>query len=335
MTTTLPADTASPKARGGLTLARLFSLLPYFGVALLVGVTIYFSIRSDVFFTVDNILNIIVQGSVVAIASFGFVFVVITGGDDVVRGGIDLSSGAIMGLTGGVTALLVSVGAGIPVAVIAGLGAALAVGMLNSFGVLLGIRPLLVTLAVGGIASSADLVFTNNTQIRVSDEFFVWLRDGNVVGLPVPVVVLVVVFAAMWFVMNKTSIGVRSYAVGGHDVAARVAGINPGRYVFASYLVSALTAGIAGLIIVARLSGSTPGVGALMLMDVLLAAFMSVIFSRRLVPNLWGALASAIFIAVLNNGFTLVNVPNYWVSGVKGVLILVVVSISALRARRS
>jgi ribose transport system permease protein len=260
---------------------------------------------------------------------------VIAGGDDVVRGGIDLSSGAVMGLTGGITAMLISIGTSIPLAVIAGLGAAVLIGVLNSSAVLLGIRPLLVTLAVGGIATSADLVFTNNTQVRVTDGFFIWLRDGNVLGLPVPVAVLIVTFAAMWFMMNKTSVGVRAYAVGGHDVAARVAGINPGRYIFSSYLLSAFTAGLAGLLIVARLSGSTPGVGALMLMDVLLAAFMSVIFSRRLVPNLWGALASAIFIAVLNNGFTLINVPNYWVSGVKGVLILVVVSISALRSRRS
>lgn len=316
-------------------IARLRVVLPYLGLVLLGTVFTYFSLRSGVFLTVDNLLNILVQGSAVAIASFGFVFVVIVGGDDVVRGGIDLSTGSVMGLVGSLCALLISVGTGAPFAILLALLAAVGVGVLNAAGVLIGIRPLLVTLAISGVATSADLVVSNNQQIRVGDELFTWVRDGRIAGVPVPVVVLVIVFAAMWFVMNKTTVGVRAYAVGGHDIAARVAGIRPGRYTFVSYIVSSTAAGIAGLLIMSRLSGSTPGVGALLLMDVLLAAFMSIIFSRRLVPNLNGALLSALFIAMLTNGFTLTNVPTYWVAGIKGLLILLVVSISAFRSRRS
>jgi ribose transport system permease protein len=317
-------------------ISRLTSFLPYFGIALILLSTGIFALMSPYFFTPDNLLNILKQGSVVAIASFGLIYVIIVGGDDVVRGGIDLSIGATIGLVGSTTALVISLGQNVVIAICAGLVAALLVGLLNSVGVsVVGIRPLLVTLAIQGIATSADLVISNNSQIRVDHEFFVWLRDGSILSMPVSVVVLAISFASMWIVMSKTFIGVRSYAVGGNDVAAKVSGLNIKRYLFSSYLVASVFAWVAGILTMARLSGSTPGVGAILLLDFLLAGFMSVIFSRRLVPNLPGALASALFISILNNGFILINIPTYWVSGIKGALILLVVSVSALRTRRS
>lgn len=315
---------------------RLTALLPFFGIALIAFSILTFASLSPFFLTPDNILNILKQGSVVAIVSFGLVFVVIAGGDDVVKGGIDLSQGATIGLVGSTTALFISLGQNVIWAILAGLVAALVVGLMNALGVsVVGIRPLLVTLAIQGVATSADLVISNNTQIRVNEPLFVWMRDGDILTIPVAVIVLIICFLLMWLMMSKTTIGVRAYAVGGNETAAKVAGLNTSRYIFMSYILSSIFAWVAGLLVMARLSGSTPGVGAILLLDFLLAAFMSVIFSRRLVPNLLGALASALFISVLNNGFILINIPTYWVNGIKGILILLVVSISALRLRRS
>ncbi|MEU2613172.1 ABC transporter permease [Micromonospora sp. NPDC007271] len=304
-------------------------LLPFTGVLAVIVEIFVFAVNAPTFLSAGNLLNVVVQGSVVAVAAFGLTTVVIIGGDDVIRGGIDLSVGAAASLVGTIVAVG-SVHRGIGTALLLGLAAAVAIGLANALSVALGIRPLLATLAVSSIASSVDLLVSNNSQTTLNDPFFVWMRDAKPLGIPVPVFVVAVVFAVIWFVLGFTKAGVRAYAVGGNPLAARVAGIRVNRYIIVSYVVSGLTAGVAGMLLIARLSSSSPGAGSSILLDVILASLMSLIFSRRLVVNVPGTLVGALFVAALSNGFTLINIPTYWVSGVKGVLILAVVAISAL-----
>jgi ribose transport system permease protein len=334
-TGTVPANVAAPPRADPAHRAVLERVLPFAGALAVLFELVFFAVQAPTFFSIGNILNVLVQGSVVAVTAFGLAVVVIVGGEDVVKGGIDLSVGAVMGLVGSLVALRVSEGTPVVGALGWGFGAAVLVGLLNAGSVALGVRPLLATLAAMGIAQSTDLIVSNNQQIPISDPLFVWIRDGSVLGLPVPVAVLFALFVVVWAVMDFMHIGVRAYAVGGNPLAARVAGLSVGRYVAVSYVFSAVCAALAGLLLTARLSGNSPGVGALLLLDIILAAFMSMIFSRRLVVNIPGTLAGALFVAALNNGFTLVNVPTYWVSGVKGLLILLVLGVAALRARRT
>ncbi len=311
------------------------ALLPFTGLIAVVVEVVFFSIRTGSFLTGSNLLNILVQGSVVAVAAFGMAVVVIGGGDDVVTGGIDLSIGATIGLSGTMAALMLRDGRPIGVALLVAVLAGIAVGAINAGAIALGVRPLLATLAMMGIATSLDLLVSSNLQIPVTQGFFVWLRSSRPLGLPAVGLVLIVVFLVTWAVVNYTKTGVRLYATGGNPLAAAVAGVKTGRYVSATYLFSGTCAAIAGILLTARSSGSTPGAGTPLLLDIILAAFISVIFSRRLVVNILGTLAGGLFVAALTNGFTLMNVPTYWVSGVKGALILLVVAVSALRSRRT
>lgn len=312
---------------------NLRTLLPFTGLIAVVIEVLFFSTQATGFVNGSNLLNILVQGAVVCVGAFGMAVVVIGGGDDVVTGGIDLSIGATMGLAGTVAATTLKSGQSVFLALLFALVVSLLVGAVNAGAISLGIRPLLATLALMGIASSADLLISNNLQIPVQNGLFTWLRDGRPLGIPAPVVILIVLFLITWTVVSYTSSGVRLYATGGNPTAAKVAGINTRKYVVYTYLFSGFCAAVAGILLTARSSGATPGGGSPLLLDIILAAFISVIFSRRLLVNILGTFVGGMFVAALTNGFTLINVPTYWVSGVKGLLILLVVAVSALRSK--
>ncbi|NKX54466.1 ABC transporter permease [Arthrobacter mobilis] len=307
--------------------------LSWAGYATVLAVVLALAASSPNFLVPANLAAVLNQAAVYAIAGFGLAVVIVTGGDDVVDGGIDLSVGAVAGLAGTVAAVASQAGLP-PVASIAGaLAVAAAAGTVNGAAVVLGLRPLLTTLATMGIAGSLTLVISNNVKVPFTGAAFEWLRDGSLAGLPVAVVVMLVLFAVVGLGLGSTSWGVRSYAVGQNPTAAKVAGINPRKYIFNSYLISALLAGIAGLLLSARLSAAVPGVGNQILLDIILVAFMSVVFSRRLVVTITGTLVAALFIAALTNGFTLLGVASQWVGAAKGVLILVVLAVVAIRGR--
>jgi len=130
-----------------------------------------------------------------------------------------------------------------------------------------------------------------------------------------------------------TSFGLRLQAVGSHPQAANAAGIGVKRYQGLSYVLCGVSAAIAAIASVSLLSGSSPGANDNLLM-VIAAALLGVVFSRRLVPTLGGALISALFLSLIANGFQLINVSSYWINGVEGVLILLVVALTALLRRR-
>jgi ribose transport system permease protein len=124
-----------------------------------------------------------------------------------------------------------------------------------------------------------------------------------------------------------------SYAVGQNATAASVAGLAPSRYRFTSYVISGLLGGIAGIILASRLSAAVPGIGSQILLDIILVAYMSTVFSRRLVVNVPGTVVAAVFVAGLANGLTLLGVASQWIGAAKGVLILLVLAVVVVRGR--
>lgn len=320
------AAVARPRRRG-------IGWLAVIGYLVVLVEVVIFSVASPVFATPENIGTVLIQAVVPAIAGFGLAIVVITGGDDVVRGGIDLASGPIVGLSGVVAAVALTAGLGAIPAVLLALLVSVGFGAISGTAVTLGLRPLLATLAVSGIVGSVVFLATNNVKVPVADPLFDWLRGGNVLGIPAPVVVLAVVAIVTGLAVGRTPWGTRSYAVGQNPTAASVAGVAVWRYVFTSYLLSGLLAGIAGLLLAARLAAAVPGIGNQILLDIIVTAYLSVVFSRRFVVTIGGTLIAAVFVAALGNGFTLLGVDSQWVGAIKGVLILLVLGLAALRER--
>lgn len=322
-----PTPTAPRARRRGI---GALALVGYLVVVLEIAV---FSAASPVFATGGNVATILIQAVVPAIAGFGLAIVVITGGDDVVRGGIDLASGPIVGLSGVVAAVALTAGLGAVPAVLLALLVSVGFGAISGTAVVLGLRPLLATLAVSGIVGSVVFLATDNVKVPVADPLFDWLRGGAVLGVPAPVAVLAVVAVATGLLVGRTSWGTRSYAVGQNPTAASVAGVSVWRHVLTSYLLSGLLAGIAGLLLAARLAAAVPGIGNQILLDIIVTAYLSVVFSRRFVVTIGGTLLAAVFVAALGNGFTLIGVDSQWVGAIKGLLILLVLGLAALREK--
>lgn len=314
-----PAGSARRKTFGTM-LVRL-GAIGTFAVIL-----VYFALMAPGFLSFYNVLNVIEQSAVLGVLAFGMSVVVIGGGSDVQTGGIDLSLAANTGLCAAVFAVSTAAGFPLPLTLAMTVGAGILVGLLNAVAVVwLNILPLLATLAVMNIVAGAELILTQNTVVSMASDFTMAIAVGSFLGISTLAWCLIVFTGLMVVLLHFTGTGLRLYAVGGHPEAARAAGINVGSYVGGTYLFAGLCAGLGSILLVSRLSASTPGTGELLL-SIIAAALLGTVFSRRFVPTAGGTILSTLFIGFLANGFQLLNVSSYWVTGVQGTLILLVVA---------
>ncbi|MCV3767838.1 ABC transporter permease [Rhizobium sp. TRM95796] len=319
--------------KGGARFAA--AALRYGALLSFLAILVIFSVAAPFFLSIFNIGNILGQTAITGVLAIGLTVVVIAGGPNVVTGGIDLSLAANMGLSAAVYASLIQAGYGDGVATLAAMATGLAIGAVNAAAVAgIGIVPLLATLAVMNVVSGLELVLTQNTVIPASSDALTALSSASLFGIPALGYALVGFSLIMGLIIQNTRFGLRLYAVGEFPEAARAAGVPVRSYLAASFLISGLCGGLAGILNTAYLSGSSTGSGE-MLLPVVVTALLGSVFSRRLVPTIGGTLLSALFVGVLLNGFQLLNLSSTLVSGVQGVLILLTVSATTLIRREN
>jgi ribose transport system permease protein len=327
MTMTLDSaetDTGGGRKKAFATLAIRLGALATFAL-----IMAYFAVTARGFLNPFNFINVIEQSAILGVLAFGMAVVIIGGGSEVQTGGIDLSLAANAGLCAAVFATLTNAGYPAPLAVGGTLGTGMLVGAINGFAVVrLGILPLLATLAAMNVVAGLELTLTENTVLPTTSPLLALLSSGRFLGISTLAWVLIAATVIVGLVVHRTPVGMRLYAVGGHPEAARAAGLNVGLAVWSTYVFAGLCAGVAAILIVSRLSASTPGAGELLL-SVLAAALLGTVFSRRFVPTIGGTVLSVIFIGFLANGFQLLNLSSYWVAGVQGALILLVVAVTS------
>ncbi|KVE32687.1 ABC transporter permease [Burkholderia sp. TSV86] len=292
------------------------------------------SASSPLFLSIANLGNVLQQSVVTGLLAFGLTIVMIGGGADAIKGGLDLSIAANLGWCSAVFAVLTRNGYGDAAAFAATCAAGVAIGALNAWAVTsLRILPLLATLTTMNICAGLELVLTENTPVPSTSPLAAALLGSGPFGLPWLAYVLMTGAAALAVLVHRTRYGLTLHAVGAHRTAALAVGVDVDRYVASSYLASGLSAALAALVSCALLSGSAPGAGD-NLLPVVAAVLLGVVFSRRLVPTIPGTLVAVLFVGMLANGFQLNNVSSYWVSGIEGALILCVVAAVALLRRR-
>jgi ribose transport system permease protein len=301
-------------------LVRLTSLLTF------LGIMVYFSLAAPLFLSYANVLNVVQQSAVLGVLAFGMTTVFISGGAHVISGGIDLSAASNLGLSAAIYASVIQAGGSDWIALPLTLLTGLIIGAVNAWAIVgLRIFPLLATLATMNICAGFELVLTQNTVVPASSPLLTAVSTTG--ALAVPNIVYIFICLAVFFVIliEATPFGLRLYAVGGFREAAVAAGIRVNRYVVTSYLISGVCGAVAAILSLSLLNGSSPGAGEILL-SVVLVALLGVIVSRRSVPTISGTLISSLFIGFLVNGFQLTNVSSYWVNGVQGGLILLVVA---------
>ncbi|MCH4549977.1 ABC transporter permease [Rhizobium changzhiense] len=298
------------------------------------AILIIFSLTAPYFLSIGNIGNVLGQSTISGVLAIGLTIVLIAGGSNVVTGGIDLSLAANMGLSAAVYASLTQLGYGDATAIAATILTGALIGTVNAIAVVYaGIVPLLATLAVMNVVAGLELVLTGNTVLPASTPFLSALSASDPFGIPVLAYVLLGFTAITTAIVQYTPLRLRLYAVGEFPDAARAAGLPLRRLLAGAFVASGVSGGIAGILSVSYLSGSTTGAGE-MLLPVVVTALLGSVFSRRLVPTITGTLLSALLVGFLVNGFQLLNISSTLVSGVQGVLILIVVSATTLLRRQ-
>lgn len=284
---------------------------------------------SPSFLTAENLLNVARQVSINAIIAAGMTFVILTAG-------IDLSVGSVLALSGAVLAGVLKGGAALGLALAAALAVGTAFGVVNGVAIAYGrVAPFIATLAMLTIARGATLVYTDGRPISDLGTAFDWLGGGDVAGIPVPVVIMVLVFAASFIVLTQMVVGRYVYAIGGNVEAARLSGINVRRFLILVYGISGLLSAVAAIILTARLDSAQPTAGLGYELDAIAAVVLGGTTLMGGEGSIGGTLLGAFLIGVLNNGLNLLNVSSFYQQVVKGLVILFAVLLDQrLRARR-
>jgi ribose transport system permease protein len=282
------------------------------------------------FFQGPNLLNVGRQSALVGIIAIGMTFVILTGG-------IDLSVGAILAVSGVTTAMLINQGMLLPAAGACGLLVGAAIGVVNGLGVaLLKIQPFIMTLATMVAAQGLSLRLTNGgpEQFNGTDGLFTLMGSGDVLGLPGPFVIFLVISILGILALRYLPFGRFLYAIGGSMEAARLSGVRTNRVIVVAYAISGLCAGLAGVMTAARLGVGDPTAGSLSNLDAITAV---VIGGTSLAGGIGGAVGTvfgALLLAVISNVMNLIGISPFDQQIVKGAVIVIAVLLAARGARR-
>jgi len=291
-------------------------------VVLLVLGTI-FSLLTDTFLTIPNILNVLLQISIIAILGFGVTIIIISAG-------IDLSLGSVMALVGmGTAAILTSSTPSIFLAILGGLLIGGIVGFINGITVAyIHLPAFIATLAMMSIARGVALVVTNAIPIYNLPESFLFLGSGFLWGIPTPIYVMISLYFILDFILRKTKFGRYIYAIGGNEEATRLSGINTRRYKLLVYVVGGICTGVAGILFTARLGSGQPTAGVGYELDAITAAILGGTNLFGGSGNLIGTLIGAFVMGVISNGQALLNISSYVQNIVRGIIVILAVGIS-------
>jgi ribose transport system permease protein len=281
------------------------------------------------FLTVSNLLNVVEQTSINAIVAVGMTFVILSGG-------IDLSVGSIVALSGVVLGASLQSGQPTIVALVlaaaVGLACGLGNGALVSWG---GLPPFIVTLGTMSIARGAALLFTEGRPVSGFDATFRAIATGRVGFIPAPVIAMVVVYAIAHFVLARTTFGRYVYAIGGNEEATRLSGVAIRFHKTMIYGVSGLMSAIAAIILTARLNSAQPIAGMMYELDAIAATVIGGTSLMGGEGSLGGTLVGALIMGVLRNGLNLLGVSSFLQQIVIGGVIVVAVLLDTILKRRN
>ncbi|AUL97747.1 ribose ABC transporter permease [Vibrio vulnificus] len=277
------------------------------------------------FFTVDNILNILRQTSVNAIIAVGMTLVILTAG-------IDLSVGSVLALCGAFAASLVAMEVPVLIAVPTALLAGAALGAISGVIIAKGkVQAFIATLVTMTLLRGVTMVYTDGRPISTgftdTADAFAWFGTGYALGIPVPVWLMVIVFAAAWYLLNHTRFGRYVYALGGNESATRLSGINVDKVKIGVYAICGLLAALAGIIVTSRLSSAQPTAGMGYELDAIAAVVLGGTSLMGGKGRIMGTLIGALIIGFLNNALNLLDVSSYYQMIAKAAVILLAVMV--------
>lgn len=297
-----------------------------YGIVLaFIALCIILSVMTPRFLTVANLVNIFTQVSINALLAFGVTFVIITGG-------IDLSIGSMVAVAGVVAALFAHPDTyPVIVPILMGLLAGLALGALNGFVITrTKVPPFIVTLGTMTIGRGLALILSKGRPVSNLSDSFNFIGGGQLFGIPMPILILIIAFAVCSILLKKTVIGRYMYAVGGNELAAEASGIRLNKVKMVVYTLCGGLAGLAGIVLTSRITTGQPNAGAGFELDAIAAAIIGGTSTSGGVGTIMGTLIGALLIGVISNGLDLMNVTSYYQQVVMGIIIIGAVVLDSL-----
>ena len=319
-------------SKGGFSVSRMRTALAPKAMALvLILIVFMFTMLSPRFATVSNGQTILELASVLALLAIGQTFVILTGG-------IDLSVGSVVALTGVVAAKIVQGNPDMFIpAVAGGIGVGLLCGLIN--GTLVArfrVPSFIVTLGMMTSASGLAYYISNGSPVSNLPKNFLAISTVNLASeggfqLKIPVVLMVIGFAVAWLILTRTAYGMRIYAVGGNSMASRIAGIRVNWVLVSAYAVSSTLAGVAGVILAARVTAGIPATGTGYELDSIAAVVVGGASLSGGIGTIGGTALGLFLIQTLNNGFDMLNISSFVQKMIKGALIVGAVYLTSRR----
>jgi ribose transport system permease protein len=314
-----------------VTILRKF-VFRYGSLVFLILMWVVLSLTSPQFFTLGNAMNILLQVSVLGIIAMGMTFTMLTAG-------IDLSVGSVIAFTSALAAGFAAQASTLPGGTYGGqalppiLAIAFAIAIGGVLGVVNGVLivngglpPFVATLAMLAFARGLTLVYTGGYVIPAIQSALTFLGSGQIGPVPVPGIVMFLLFVLLWFILTQTRLGLHIYAVGGNEETTRLAGVNTNTIKVITYVVSGLMAGIGGVIFMGRLNSAQPQVAVGIELDAIAAPVLGGVSLFGGVGNLQGALIGTFIIGTLSNGMTLLGTDPYVQQVIKGLVFVAAVA---------
>ena len=286
------------------------------------------SIFAPNFLTGSNIANVLRQVSINGICAIGMTFVILTGG-------IDLSVGAIIGVSGVLTAMMMINNVNPIIASLISLALCTFIGFATGLVIShIGIPPMVATMGTMTSLRGVAYLITGGTPVFGFDSRYAVIGQGYVGAVPIPVIILVLSFAAGIFFLSKTRHSRYIYGVGGNEEVARLSGISVHRIKAFVYAVSGFCSALAGLVMLGRLNSGQPRAGESYEMDVITAVVLGGVSLTGGVGKISHVVFGVLIIGVLTNGMTMMAVDDYWQRVVKGLVLLLAVGFDRFIQRR-
>lgn len=301
-------------ARNSMAFFRRFGML-----MVLILIAAILSALSPRFLTLGNLMNVARQVSINGVVAAGMTVVILSGG-------IDLSVGSVVALTGALAAGTLAVSGNPWLSMLVGLGAGALLGAIN--GIFIAwpkLPPFIVTLAMMALARGLTLVYTGGRPIMFDSPVYDLLGSGYFLGVPVPVMLMIAVYLAAYFLLNATRFGRYVYAIGGNEQACRLSGISVDKIKVAIYATGGLLAGLSGIILTARLISAQPTAGVGYELDAIAAVILGGTSLSGGEGGVGSTVVGALIIGVLANGLNLLDVSPFYQEVAKGLVILVAV----------
>lgn len=290
-----------------------------------VALCIIFSILSPNFLSVKNFINIGIYSSIMGITAAATTLVLICGC-------IDISVGAVMGLTGMISALMLKSGASIFLVIVVGILAGAAIGVLNGALVSKGkIVPMIATMGTMSIVRGIAYLTNGGVSIVISNPKFTWLGRGYVGPVPFILIILIAVYIGMFYLSKYTAYGRKLYATGSNQRAGYLAGINTDMTILIVYVLNGIFAGLSGILMAAQSGAGLPTAGDGYEMTIISACVLGGTSINGGKGNVWGTLVGVLLLTTISNGLTMLGISSFWQQIIKGTILVVAVLIDAWR----